>query len=106
MVRKSTLKQPEIGPREPARAPKVVWSAEPPDRCLYPACGGVGTVRQPLDLVPYVPAMVELIGGKAFTVRELIAHAELIGGGGELRAVLKDRERRQIGRALERLIAT
>jgi hypothetical protein len=42
-----------------------------------------------------------LIGGMAFTTRELLAHAELLGG--ELHAVLVGREPRQIGRALERL---
>lgn len=54
MVRKSTLKPSEIGPRGSARAPKVVWSAKPPktpaDTCICQACGGSGTVLAPLDL--------------------------------------------------------
>ena len=74
------------------------------ERCICPTCGGRGDIPAPLDLVPHTALLVELIGGAAFSTRELIDLAELVGG--ELHDVLVGREPRQIGRALERLIAT
>jgi hypothetical protein len=63
-----------------------------------PHCDGTGFVALKFDAEKLVVAIADHAGDRAFTVRELMHHAEVVKG--PLRSAIGNRSPRQLGKAL------
>jgi hypothetical protein len=84
----------------PSDAPPPLCRRDAATQRLCPRCVGTGTITE-IDPAALVMAIADEVGDRAFTVRELVAHAEIDAA---LARALGDISARRIGKALRKIV--